>query len=48
MTPEQESFIREVLAKLEILRDEIYGCGNGRIKVDMYIKQLRRDYGVYN
>ena len=38
--------IKEFVSKLEILRDEIYGCGNGRVKVDLFIKQIKRDYDI--
>jgi len=35
-----------IIDKLTELRDNIYGCGNGRNEVDKFIKQLKRDYGI--
>lgn len=35
-----------ILDKLIELRDNIYGCGNGRNEIDKFIKQLKRDYGI--
>jgi hypothetical protein len=38
--------IEEIIEKLIVLRDEIYGCGNGRVKVDKFVKDLKRNYGI--
>ena len=35
-----------ILDKLIDLRDNSYGCGNGRNEIDKFIKQLKRDYDV--
>lgn len=40
--------LQQILDELTILRDEIYGCGNGRVKVDKFIKDIKRKYGIYN
>jgi len=38
--------LQTIIDKLTILRDNIYGCGNGRNEIDKFIKQLKRDYGI--
>lgn len=40
--------IKEVLEHLQKLENEIYGCGNGKVKVNKYIKELKRIYGIFD
>jgi hypothetical protein len=35
-----------IIDKLTELEHSIYGCGNGRVKVNSFIKQLKRDYDI--
>lgn len=41
-----EQIIKDFILKLEGLEREIYGCGNGRVKVNAFIKQIKRDYDI--
>ena len=38
--------INEIIAKLQEIENESYGCGNGRVIINKWIKQLKRDYGI--
>lgn len=38
--------ISKILEKLEQLQKETYGCGNGKIKIQMFIKELKREYDI--
>lgn len=38
--------IEEFVKKLQELEESIYGCGNGRVKVNNFIKQIKRDYDI--
>ena len=41
-----KKIIEEFIKKLEILESEVYGCGNGRVKINAFIKQIKRDYDI--
>lgn len=38
--------ISKVLEKLQKLQEEVYGCGNGKIKLQMFIKEIKREYDI--
>lgn len=46
MTPECKQIITEFVAKLQELEESIYGCGNGRVKINAFKKQIIRDYDI--
>ena len=46
MNNECKQIIIEFVAKLQTLEESIYGCGNGRVKVNTFIKQIKRDYDI--
>ena len=46
MKPECKQIIIEFIEKLQELENSIYGCGNGRVKVNTFIKQIKRDYDI--
>ena len=46
MTPKTKEIIIEFIKKLQLLEDSIYGCGNGKVKVNAFIKQIKKDYGI--
>lgn len=46
MNNECKQIITEFVEKLQKLEESIYGCGNGRVKVNAFIKQIKRDYDI--
>jgi hypothetical protein len=38
--------IQIIIDKLTELEHSIYGCGNGRVKVNSFIKKLKQDYEI--
>lgn len=38
--------LNEIIEKLTELEHSIYGCGNGRVKVNAFIKKLKQEYGI--
>ena len=46
MNEEFKKQMEEWLVKLQELEESIYGCGNGRVKVNAFIKQIKRDYDI--
>lgn len=46
MNNECKQIITEFVEKLKQLEESIYGCGNGRVKVNAFIKQIKRDYDI--
>ena len=38
--------IEEFIRKLQELEESIFGCGNGKVKVNTFIKQIKRDYDI--
>lgn len=46
MNKDCKQTIIEFIAKLQELEESIYGCGNGRVKVNSFIKQIKRDYDI--
>lgn len=38
-----QELTEKIIKQLEKIRDEIYGCGNGRDLLDRYIKEVKRN-----
>lgn len=41
-----KKIIKEFVVKLQELENSIFGCGNGRVKVNTFIKQIKKDYDI--
>jgi len=41
-----KKIIEEFIKKLEVLEHEVFGCGNGKVKINSFIKQIKRDYDI--
>lgn len=46
MTQECKQIITEFVAKLQTLEESIFGCGNGRVKVNTFIKKIKKEYDI--
>lgn len=38
--------LNELIAKLLVLQDKIFGCGNGKNEVGKFINELKQEYEI--